>query len=229
MVVRHLTKKEIALLLSALLAASSAVGCSDASHYSQAVAVLIDVSGTYADQKPEVARIVKREVLPSLEPGDTIAIIRIDSESYEKGNVEAFLTLDQRPSHANAQKLVLAKSLDAFAARDERSQYTDIPGAMMLAGEYLRETGAKSRAILLFSDMQSDLPPGAKRTFGEHEFEGIRVVALNVKQLERDNADPDVLRTRLATWEKDVTRAGAGGWQTFLDTAKLGPYLAEIR
>jgi hypothetical protein len=52
-------------------------------------------------------------------------------------------------------------------------------------------------------------------------------VALNVKQLERDNANPDVLRTRLAGWEKEVTRAGAGSWQTFLDTAKLGPYLAD--
>jgi hypothetical protein len=217
------------LLVAAALLTLALSACTDASHYSQAVAVLIDVSGTYADQKGEVARIVKREVLPSLVPGDTIAIIRIDSESYQKANVEAFVTLDQRPSHANAQKLALAKTLDAFAARDDRSQYTDIPGAMMLAGEYLRETGAKSRAILLFSDMQSDLPPNTKRTFGEHEFEGIRVVALNVKQLERDNANPDVLRTRLATWEKDVTRAGAGGWQTFLDTAKLGPYLAEIR
>jgi hypothetical protein len=212
-----------------LLAILCLTACSDASHYSQAVAVLIDVSGTYADQKGEVARIVKREILPELVPGDTIAIIRIDSESYEKANVESFVTLDQRPSHANAQKLALAKSLDAFAARGERSDYTDIPGAMMLAGEYLREAGAKSRAIVLFSDMQSDLPPNIKRTFGEHEFDGIKVVALNVKQLQRDNQNPDVLRTRLATWEKDVTRAGAGGWQTFLDAAKLGPYLAEIR
>ena len=38
-----------------------------------------------------------------------------------------------------------------------------------------------------------------------------------------------MLRTRLATWEHVVTRAGAGGWQTFLDPAKLGPFLAEIR
>jgi hypothetical protein len=227
MVVTHWSKKRIATLVALLCSALAA--CSDASHYSQAVAVLIDVSGTYADQKPEVARIVKREVLPSLVPGDTIAVIRIDSESYEKANVEAFVTLDQRPSHANAQKLALAKTLDAFAARGDRSQYTDIPGAMMLAGEYLRETGAKSRAILIFSDMQSDLPPGTKRSFGEHEFEGIHVVALNVKQLQRDNANPDVLRTRLAGWQKEVTRAGAGGWQIFLDTAKLGPYLAEIR
>jgi len=217
--------KRLALLCTALIL----VGCSDGSQYQQAVAVLIDISGTYADQKPEVARIVKRELLPSLVPGDTIAILRIDSASYEKENLEALVTLDRRPSRANAQKLALAKQLDAFAAREERSDYTDIPGAMMLAAEYLHETGAKSRAILLFSDMQADLPPGAKRTFSEHEFDGVRVIAMNVKKLERDNANPDELRSRLALWEKDVTRAGAGGWQTFLDAAKLAPYLAAIR
>ena len=217
--------KCLALLATALLL----VGCSDGSDYQQAVAVLIDVSGTYADEKPEVARIVKRELLPNLVPGDTIAILRIDSASYEKENLEALVTLDRRPSRANSQKLALAKQLDAFAARDQRSEYTDIPGAMMLAAEYLRETGARSRAILLFSDLQSDLPNGVKRTFGEREFDGVRVIAMNVKKLERDNANPDDFRGRLAHWEKDVTRAGAGGWETFLDSAKLAPYLAEIR
>jgi len=133
MVVRH-------PLALALLLALGLGGCSDASRYSQAVAILVDTSGTYADQKPEVARIVKREVLPELVPGDTVAVIRIDSESYEKADLISFVTLDQRPTHANAQKLALAKSLDAFAAKDERSQYTDIPGAMMLAAEYLHET-----------------------------------------------------------------------------------------
>ena len=221
-----MSAKPLALLATAALLLS---GCSDASHWSQAVAVLIDVSGTYADQKPEVARIVKREVLPSLVPGDTFAIVRIDSESYTKDDMIAFATLDQRPSRANAQKLALAKTLDEFAARDERSKYTDIPGAMMLAAEYLHETGAKSRAILLFSDMEADLPPGTTRRFGEKEFDGIHVVALNVKKLSADNADPDALRTRLAAWEHAVHRAGAGDWQTFLDPAKLGPFLAEIR
>jgi hypothetical protein len=33
--------------------------CGDAKHYSQAVCVLVDVSGTYADEKPNVAEIVK--------------------------------------------------------------------------------------------------------------------------------------------------------------------------
>lgn len=219
----------VAKLIALSCAALFLAGCSDGRDWSQAVAVLIDVSGTYADQKPEVARIVKREVLPSLVPGDTLAIVRIDSESYSKDDLVAFVTLDQRPSHANAQKLALARALDEFAAKDERSQYTDIPGAMMLAAEYLHETHAKSQAILLFSDMEADLPLGARRKFDEREFQGIRVVALNVKKLQADNRNPDELRARLATWETVVTRAGGSGFQTFLDPAKLGPFLAEIR
>ena len=178
-----------ALRIALGCAALFLLGCSDASHYSQAVAVLIDVSGTYADQKPEVARIVKREVLPSLVPGDTVLVVRIDSESYEKANVEAFVTLDQRPSHANAQKLALAKQLDAFAARDERSQYTDIPGAMMLSAEYLRETGAKSRADRPVQRHAGRPAAGRQAQVQRARFDGIHVVALNVKRLAADNAN----------------------------------------
>ena len=103
------------LLAAAGLAALLALGCADARNYEQAVCVLVDVSGTYADEKAEVVRILKRDVLPALLPGDTLLVIRIDSESYEKENLEALVTLDARPSRANAQKLALAHKLDAFA------------------------------------------------------------------------------------------------------------------
>ena len=97
-----------------------AIACDDESRYDQAICVLIDESGTYADEKDEVVGILKREVLPAMEPGDTLLVIRIDDESYEKGNVEALMTLDARPSRANAQKLALAQKLDALAIRSVR-------------------------------------------------------------------------------------------------------------
>jgi hypothetical protein len=214
-------------LAAALLAC--AAGCSGAERYEQALAVLVDVSGTYADEKDEVARILKREVLPNLLPGDTIAVIRIDSESYEKDNVEALMTLDRRPSHANAQKLGLAKRLDEFAAAENRSKFTDIRGAMLLAADYLREVDAGSRVLLVFSDMREELPKGSKRKFDENEFAGVQVVAMNVVQLESDTADPAQFRDRMAAWETDVTEAHATGWRTFMDAEKLAPYLADIR
>jgi hypothetical protein len=206
-----------------------ALGCVEGRRYDQAVAVLIDVSGTYADEKSEVVKILKREVLPALVPGDTLLVVRIDSESYQKENLETLITLDQRPSRANAQKLGVARQLDDFAGAAQRSEYTDIPGAMMLAAEYLREIPSGSRVMLLFSDMNEDLPDGARRSLAPTEFEGIEVVAMNVKRLASDNRDPQRFRTRLARWEQAVTRSGALSWRNLMDASKLPGYLEGIR
>jgi hypothetical protein len=217
-----------ALLLCALLAGGG-WGCEDGRAYDQALCVLIDVSGTYADQKAEVVKILKRDVLPTLEPGDTLMVIRIDGESYEKDNIEALVRLDARPSKANAQKLAIAKTLDAFAASSSTSQYTDIEGAMLLGTDYLRELESGSRVMLVFSDMRQDLPAGTRREMQQEEFAGIDVVAMNVKRLSSDNADPAVFRTRLARWEKRLRGAGASGWRTLMDSSKLPEHLAELR
>ena len=213
-----------------LLAAWAAVcGCSDARRYDQAIGVLIDVSGTYADQRAETVRVIKREVIPQMLPGDTLFVARIDSESYDRDNVEALLTLDRRPSHANAQKLEVARQLDAFAARPLGSAHTDIPGAIMLASEYLGETAAGSRVLLIFSDLQEDLPRGETRRLAEQELTGMRVVAMNVKRLGRDQADPAGFRTRIDGWGERLAAAGAAEWRTFLDPAKLPEYLDAAR
>ena len=81
------------IALAALLAAS----CSSGTQYAHAVCALVDVSGTYVDQKEEVVNVIRRGLLPKLTPGDSIYVIRIDDESYKKNNVEASLKLDIRP------------------------------------------------------------------------------------------------------------------------------------
>ncbi len=164
-----MTKHKLLLTLT-LGALALGLGC-ESRRYDQAICVLIDVSGTYADQKAEVVKIIKRDILPAMVPGDTLIAIRIDSESYQKENVEALVTLDARPSKANAQKLALALKLDEFASRKVSSKYTDIPGAMMLGAEYLSEIAAGSRVMLIFSDLQEELPKGAKRNLSETEFD----------------------------------------------------------
>jgi len=219
-----MARRWVASLL--LLAAG---GCSDGRRYDQAIGVLIDVSGTYADERAETVRVIKREILPNLIPGDTLFVARIDSESYDRENVEALLTLDRRPSHANAQKLEVSKKLDEFAARPMSSAHTDIPGAIMLASEYLGETDAGSRVLLIFSDMQEDLEPGSKRHFEATELAGTHVVAMNVKRLERDQADPSRFRGRLDAWGERVAAAGAADWRSFMDPTKLADYLESVR
>ena len=83
--------------------------------------------------------------------------------------------------------------------------------------------------MLVFSDLAVDLPAGAKRKLGENEFEGIEVVAMNVKRLEKDARNPEVFRKRLSEWEERVIAAKADGWRTLMDPAKLSAVLDEVR
>ncbi len=216
-------------IAAALLIAALVAGCTDGRRYNQAICALIDVSGTYADEKAEVGTILKREVLPAMLPGDTLLVIRIDSGSYEMDNIEALVTLDPRPSRANAQKLALARKLDAFAAEAVKSEYTDILGAMQLGSEYLGEIEADSRVMLVFSDLEQDLPAGSRRQIAAGEFGGIQVVAMNVKRLNADNANPEAFRGRLASWEGQMLGGGAAGWRTIMDATQLPVHLAQLR
>jgi len=209
--------------------AALATGCQDGHDYNQAICVLVDVSGTYAEEKREVAMVLKRDVLPAMMPGDTLMVIRIDSQSYEKDNLEALVTLDARPSQANAQKLALARKLDAFAATNEVAGHTDIEGAMMLGTDYLAELPAGSRVMVVFSDLEQDLPKGTRRTIDSGEFADIEVVAMNVKRLAEDNADPDGYRARLDHWEQALREAGATGWRTIMDARQLPDHLSGLR
>lgn len=210
-----------------LAAALLAVSCSSGAQYAQAVVALVDVSGTYADQKPQVVEVIRRGLLPKLSPGDSLIVIRIDSESYKKDNVEASLKLDVRPSKANAEKLAFAQQLDAFAHRPGKAAHTDIRGAMMLGAEYLRETGAGKKTMVVFSDMAEDLPRGVKRDMAPDELKGVRVLAMNVKRLNADNADPTSYRQRLSGWEKQVTTHGAREFKVVLEPDKLTELLDE--
>jgi hypothetical protein len=211
------------IVLAALLAGS----CSSGSKYAHAVCALVDVSGTYVDQKDEVVNVIRRGMLPKLTPGDSLYVIRIDEESYKKGNVEAAVTLDVRPSKANAQKLAFASQLEAFAHRKLRAPHTDIRGAMMLGAEYLRESGAGRRTMVVFSDMEEDLPRGVKRDLAPDELKGVRVVAMNVKRLAADNANPSAYRQRLSSWEKQATSHGAKEFKVVLEPEKLAELLDE--
>jgi len=208
-----------ALGLLALVLGGAA--CSDGRSHARATCVLVDVSGTYADQRPEVARIVKSGLLPKVRPGDSFLLVRIDDDSYGKEAVEATITFDAQPSRANAQKLTLAGKLERFAASRKRARFTDISGALLLASEYLRETRAGKKTIVIFSDMKEELPPGARRTLGPKELEGIDVVALNVKRLGQDKLDPTGYRKRLSGWGTRLAASGAASWKVVLDPEEL--------
>jgi hypothetical protein len=215
--------------LAVALACAVLGSCSSGKNYAQAICALVDVSGTYADQRPEVVNVIKRGILPKLMPGDSLYVVRIDSESYKKDNLVGSITLDIRPSKANAQKLAFSSKMEEFAHRPMRSKFTDIRGAMMLGSEYLKESGAGTRTMVIFSDMEEELPKGVRRDLSPDEFKGMRVLAMNVKKLNADNANPAVYRARMAKWQKQVTSHGAKEFQMVLEPEKLDELLEQLR
>ncbi|HEY3487108.1 MAG TPA: VWA domain-containing protein, partial [Gammaproteobacteria bacterium] len=133
----------------AVLIAFGLSGCGDSKQYETAMCALVDISGTYAHEKPNVVKIIKAGLIPNLEPGDSLFFITIDSNSYNEEDLQAKVTLDYIPSKANSQKLEFANKLDEFAKGELRSQYTDISGAMMLCSDYLKNTGSGNKAIIV--------------------------------------------------------------------------------
>jgi hypothetical protein len=95
---------------------------------------------------------------------------------------------------------------------------------VLQAAEWLRETGARERYILVFSDLEEDLPEGYVRNF-DIDVTGIHVVALNVTKLRSDNVDPREYAERLANWEKRVV-SGKGSFKVVNDLERLDGLLA---
>ena len=162
-----------------------------------------------------------------MRPGDSFFLIRIGEQSYDRSAVEAAVTLDAQPSRANAQKVKLAGALDRFAKSTTRARHTDISGAILLASEYLRETRAGRKDIVIFSDLREELPKGARRSLDAGELAGTDVLAMNVKRLAADTNDPAAYRTRLADWGTRLTHAGAASWKIVLEPEELAREYAQ--
>lgn len=222
---KYLTKHLLILIVFGF----SAVGCTDNDAYETAYCTLADVSGTYAQEKHSVARIIKAGILPEMIPGDSIFLITIDSNSYSEENLQKKLVLDYKPSESNAQKLAFSSTLDEFAGNLTESRHTDISGAMMLCSDYLKETKAGTQVMFIFSDMQEDLPKGVVRKFGEGEFSGIDIAAMNIIKLTADSSNPEVYRRRLKDWEANSIKAGAKSWTTMMDPSKIQEFIQKIK
>lgn len=203
------------------------VGCTESHQYAQAVCVIADSSGTYTDELKTVAQTMSRAVLPNLLPGDSLFLVRIDSDSYDQKNMEGAVTLDQRPTQATQQKAAFARILHRFAERQRGSRYTDITGALMLCGEYLTETKAGDQVIVLFSDLQEELRKGSTRALKEQELQGMRIAAINVKHLHHDQRNPALYRARLEQWADTVQKSGATQWMVAREPNRLLAFLSE--
>ncbi len=211
------TKRALAAALPLLGLLAS--GCVDSRSHAHAVYMLVDTSGTYAREAGK-AQLIINYLLGTLQPGDSLAVARVESRSFSEKDIIAKAMFDTRPSQANAQKRAFRDKIDAFLKTVHGSAYTDITGGLIQGAEYLNETGAGKKTIIIFSDMQEELDKATIRSF-PISLKNIRVIAVNVTKLRTDNIDPRRYLGRLEAWQKRVEAAGAFEWRVINDIEHL--------
>jgi hypothetical protein len=193
-------------------------GCSDTTSHSKAVYMLLDTSGTYTRELDKAASIINY-LLGTLQPGDTLAVARIDTGSFSEKDIIQKMTFDGRPSVSNQQKREFKQRVDSFVKEVKGAAYTDITGGILQAAEFLYETGSGRKVILVFSDMEEELAEGYVRDI-PLQLEGIEVVALNVTKLRGDIIDPRKYMDRVKDWKGKVEQ-GQGQWRVINDLERL--------
>jgi hypothetical protein len=212
----------LATLPAAVLAAA---GCGDSRSHTHAVYMLVDTSGTYA-QEANKAQLIINYLLGSLEAGDSLAVARVQSRSFSEKDIIAKATFDTRPTQATAQKRAFRERIDNSFRSVSGSKYTDISGGLIQGAEFLNETGAGHKTIVIFSDMQEELDKVTQRDFPIN-LKGIRIVAVNVVKLKTDNVDPRKYMGRLEAWQKRVENAGAREWRVINNLDRLDAILGR--
>jgi hypothetical protein len=200
-------------------------GCEDPNDHRHAVYMLVDTSGTYAQESAK-AQLIINYLLGTLQPGDSLAVARVESRSFSEKDIIAKATFDTRPSQANAQKRAFRERIDANLKTIAPSRYTDITGGLIQGAEYLNEAGAGRKTIIVFSDMQEELDKVTRRNF-PISLKDIRIVAVNVVKLNTDNVDPRRYLGRLEDWKKRVEAAGASEWRVINDLERLDALLTR--
>ncbi len=202
--------KSILITLCVLLASCS----SDTTPRNTGVYMLLDTSGTYAEELVKAEQII-RYTLSRLDATDSFAVARIDTGSFSEKDIVAKASFDDRPSAVNRQKRLFAQQVSEFVKNATPSSYTDITGGLLQAVEFLNEKGTGKKTILIFSDLKEDLQEGYVRDI-DIEFEGFEVIALNVTKLRSDNIDPREYLGRLEEWRSKIEKTG-GHWRVIND------------
>jgi len=219
------TIKPRTIIAAALCLVLAACGDNEKTPESTAIYMLLDTSGTYTRELNKAQKIINY-LLMSLDSGDSIAVARIDSGSFSEKDIIVGTTFDNRPSTTNAQKRAFKQRIDQFIDGNKKgSAHTDISGGMLQATEFLNETGATHKYILVFSDLEEDLAKGHVRDF-TIPLSGVEVVALNVTKLRSDNVNPQEYLDRLKQWQAKVIQGG-GQWKLVNDLERLDRLLGK--
>ena len=204
---------------AALALALVLTGCGEPVARNRGVYMLMDTSGTYTNELDQAQRIINA-ILSRLEPGDSFAVARIDTGSFNEKDIIAKITFDDRPSMANQQKRRFRQLIDDFIKSVKPSSYTDITGGLLQAIEYLNEKEPGRKTVLVYSDLKEDLKKGFKRKNIALQMDSFEVVALNVTKLRSDNIDPQEYLDRLDYWQSRIEQGG-GQWRVINDMDRL--------
>ena len=196
----------------------SIFGCTPKVPNTRGVYMLLDTSGTYTIELNKANAIISY-LLGTLQPGDTLAIGRIDTGSFSEKDIIAKVTFDQRPSMANNQKRAFKQKIDNFISNVKSSNYTDISGGILQAVEYLNEVESGKKYILIFSDLKEELAKGHVRDV-PFRLSGFEIIALNVTKLNEDIRNPQVYMERVAHWQAK-TEEGEGTFRVINDLERL--------
>ena len=192
-------------------------GCSP-SPSGRGVFLLIDTSGTYAGELGRAQNVINY-MLGTLDPGDSFGVARIDGGSFSEKDILVRTTFDSRPSVSNAQQRHFLEPVTVFADDVSPSAHTDLTWGVLQAVEWLNAVEPDTKTVLIFSDLEEDLPDGHIRDF-PLELDGVRVIALNVTKLRSDNVDPREYMDRLDDWRERV-ESGGGEWAVINDMERL--------
>lgn len=188
----------------------------------KAVYVLVDTSGVYNKQFDKVQTVL-RHLLRTLQPGDSLALARIDSISFSDKDIVARMTFDSRPSMANSQKRAFLEMIDNYSKDIRLKKHTDIIGGALQAIEYLNETGVDNKYVVIFSELKEETREDHVKNFPV-SFSGINVIAIDASQPQDKNSVSKKYKKRLEHW-KDRVEAGSGNWKLTGDITQLDSLL----
>ena len=188
----------------------------------KAVYVLVDTSGVYNKQFDKVQTVL-RYLLRTLQPGDSLALARIDSISFSEKDIVARMTFDMRPSMTNSQKRAFLEMINNYSKDIRLKKHTDITGGALQAIEYLNETGVNNKYVVIFSELKEETREDHVRSFPV-SFSGINVITIDASQLQDKNSVSKKYKKRLEHWKEKV-ETGSGSWKVTADLVQLDSLL----
>ena len=197
-------------LILILFASMLLWGCPDTTSHSRGVYMLLDTSGSNAEELKQ-AEATMNYLLGILQPGDSLAVARIDRGSFSEKDIIAAMTFDRRPSVTNQQKRIFKQKLNELKKTANGRTYSDITAGVLQSVESLNDTRAGDKYILIFSDLKEEQAKENMPSF-PIQVDGCTVAVFNVTKWRGEDFDLREYYKRVEDWRTRV-RAGGGKWK----------------